>query len=314
MRSPHPHARIVSIDVRGTLARADVFAVVTSSDLPPDLPPIPCRIPTHGDMAPFLQHVLARDVVRYVGEPIAVVVASSRATGRGRRRGYRHRLGEAPGRAEFRDGTQARRPQGARGGGNVASRWGYDLGNVDPGIRRAPRRSCARPFAIQRHSATPLETRGLLASYDRARRLLEVHGPTKVPHTNRALLATMLRMGEADIRFIEPDVGGSFGARGEFYPEDFLIPWLAVRLNRPIRWIEDRFEHFSAINHSRERDLRGHRRGRRRPASSRPSTCGWSPISAPISAPTAMWCLHTRPCPFRTVSRAQLPRPGDRRA
>ena len=62
----------------------------------------------------------------------------------------------------------------------------------------------------------------------------------------------MLRMAEADIRFIEPDVGGSFGARGEFYPEDFLIPWLAMRLRRPIRWIEDRFEHFSAINHSRE--------------------------------------------------------------
>ena len=70
----------------------------------------------------------------------------------------------------------------------------------------------------------PLETRGLLASYDKARSLLEVFGPTKVPHTNRALLARMLRMREADIRFIEPDVGGSFGARGEFYPEDFLIP------------------------------------------------------------------------------------------
>ena len=62
----------------------------------------------------------------------------------------------------------------------------------------------------------------------------------------------MLRMSEAEIRFIEPDVGGSFGARGEFYPEDFLIPWLAMRLKKPVRWIEDRFEHFAAINHSRE--------------------------------------------------------------
>jgi carbon-monoxide dehydrogenase large subunit/6-hydroxypseudooxynicotine dehydrogenase subunit gamma len=98
----------------------------------------------------------------------------------------------------------------------------------------------------------PVETRGLLASYDGSRRLLEVFGPTKVPHTNRALLAAMLRIPEGAIRFIEPDVGGSFGARGEFYPEDFLIPWLSLRLRRPIRWIEDRFEHFSAINHSRE--------------------------------------------------------------
>ena len=73
-----------------------------------------------------------------------------------------------------------------------------------------------------------------------------------MPHTNRALLAAMLRMGEGDIRFVEPDVGGSFGSRGEFYPEDFLIPWLSLRLQKPIRWIEDRVEHFSAINHSRE--------------------------------------------------------------
>ena len=106
-------------------------------------------------------------------------------------------------------------------------------------------------FAIQRHSAMPLETRGLLASYDRARRMLEVHGPTKVPHTNRGCWPACCGW-EADIRFIEPDVGGSFGARGEFYPEDFLVPWVSIRLNRPIRWIEDRFEHFSAINHSRE--------------------------------------------------------------
>jgi aerobic carbon-monoxide dehydrogenase large subunit len=98
----------------------------------------------------------------------------------------------------------------------------------------------------------PLETRGLLASYDTARGSLEVFGPTKVPHTNRNILASMLHLGEAAIRFVEPDVGGSFGARGEFYPEDFLVPWLALRLRRPVRWIEDRFEHFASINHSRQ--------------------------------------------------------------
>ena len=77
-------------------------------------------------------------------------------------------------------------------------------------------------------------------------------GPTKVPHFNRGVLAGMLDWPEHRIRFIEPDVGGGFGARGEFYPEDFLIPWAALRLGRPVKWIEDRVEHLSAINHSRE--------------------------------------------------------------
>ena len=250
VRSPHPHARIVSIDARSALARADVLAVVTAADLPPDLPPIPCRIPTHGDMAPFLQHVLARDIVRYVGEPIAVVVASSRAAAEDAAEDIAIDWDRLPVVASFAAALKPDAPK-IHAAGNIASRWGYDLGNVDQALASAAA-IVRETFAIQRHSAMPLETRGLLASYDRARRLLEVHGPTKVPHTNRALLAGMLRMGEADIRFIEPDVGGSFGARGEFYPEDFLIPWLSIRLKRPIRWIEDRFEHFSAINHSRE--------------------------------------------------------------
>src|SRR5690606_26934656 len=78
---------------------------------------------------------------------------------------------------------------------------------------------------------------------------------TKVVHTNRNMLAGMLGMSEQQIRLVEPDVGGSFGARGEFYPEDFLIPFVAKRLCKPIRWIEDRIEHFGAINHSRDSDF-----------------------------------------------------------
>src|SRR6202049_2166688 len=214
VRSPHAHARIRKIDRRAVLAADGVYAVVTADDLPRELPPIPCRIPTHGDMTPFLQPVLAREIVRYVGEPVAVVVASSRAAAEDAAAGMAIEWEQLP--------------VGAGGGG-----WRETL-------------------AIQRHPAMPLETRGLLASYDRSRRLLEVFGPTKVPHTNRALLAAMLRIPEGAVRFIEPDVGGSFVARGEFYPGDFLIPWLSLRLRKPIRWIEDRFEHFSAINHSRE--------------------------------------------------------------
>ena len=249
-RSPHAHARILRIDTTAALALEGVETVVTSNDLPSGLPPIPCRIPTHGDMAPFLQHVLARDQVRYVGEPVAVIVATSRALAEDAAELIAVDWQPMP---AVVDAATALRPESPKifPSGNVASHWGFDLGDVAQALAEAAVTVRER-FEVQRHSAVPLETRGLVAEYDPARNLLEVHGPTKVPHTNRALLAQMLRVNQADIRFIEPDVGGSFGARGEFYPEDFLIPWLAKSLRRPVRWIEDRLEHFAAINHSRE--------------------------------------------------------------
>ncbi len=253
VRSPHAHARIVSIDTQGAAAADGVAGVVVGDDLPAGLPPIPCRIPTHGDMQPFLQFPLARDVARYVGEPVAVVVAATRALAEDAAERIEIEWEALPPVASANQALRADAPR-LHSTGNVASHWSFDLGNVEQAIASASVVVRDR-FSIQRHTAMPLETRGLLAAYDRARRMLEVFGPTKVPHTNRAVLATMLGMGEAQIRFAEPDVGGSFGVRGEFYPEDFLIPWLALRLGRPIRWIEDRVEHFAAINHSRQMDF-----------------------------------------------------------
>jgi len=250
LRSPHAHARIRGIDLTEALALDGVLAIVSAVDLPPDLPPIPCRIPTHGDLQAYLQPVLARDVVRYVGEPVAVVVAASRAIAEDAAELIAVAWEPLPVLANVTAAQQADAPV-LHGPPNLAAHWGFDLGKVDEAIA-ASAVTARETFTIQRHTAMPLETRGLLASYDRARGLLEVFGPTKVPHTNRGILAGMLRLGEASIRLAEPDVGGSFGSRGEFYPEDFLIPWLAMRLLRPVRWIEDRFEHFSAINHSRQ--------------------------------------------------------------
>jgi carbon-monoxide dehydrogenase large subunit len=109
--------------------------------------------------------------------------------------------------------------------------------------------------SMQRHSAVPMETRGLLAASDERGRLV-VYGPTKVKHFNRGLLADMLSLPTDQVRFVEPDVGGGFGARGEFYPEDFLIPWVAQQLQRPVKWIEDRVENLQAMNHSRECEFR----------------------------------------------------------
>ncbi len=250
VRSPYGHARLLGFDATEALASPGVHAIFTAEDLPGALPRIPCRIPSHGNMSGFLQPVLGQGVARYFGEPFAVVIAESRSQAEDAAELIEFDWDPLPALASGADAGKADAPQ-LHEAGNIASRWGYDLGDVEAAKAEAAA-VVEETFTTQRHTAMPLETRGLLASYDAARNLLEVHGPTKVPHTNRAILATMLDLSEGDIRFIEPDVGGSFGARGEFYPEDFLIPWIALRLRRPIRWVEDRLEHFASINHSRE--------------------------------------------------------------
>jgi carbon-monoxide dehydrogenase large subunit/6-hydroxypseudooxynicotine dehydrogenase subunit gamma len=135
--------------------------------------------------------------------------------------------------------------------GNVADSWTTTLGDVDTAVRNAAF-VVTEELSVGRQTAAPMEPRGLLAEWDADAGRLAVWGMTKVPYFNRRTLASMLGMDEARIDFAEADVGGGFGARGEFYPEDFVIPYLARRLARSVKWVEDRREHFLTINHSRE--------------------------------------------------------------
>jgi|SRR5665213_55346 len=253
VRSPHAHAHIVKIDLTKALAMPGVLAAVAARDLPASVKPIPCRIPTHGDVTPFLQPILAHDVVRYVGEPVAVVVAATRALAEDAAELVDIEWDTLPQITTVQDAARADTVR-IHERGNVATAWSIDIGDVDVAFEAASVK-ITHKFKTGRQTGLPLETRGILASYDSGRRYLEVFGPTKIPHINRRMLAAMLDIPEGSIRFVEPDVGGSFGVRGEFYPEDFLVPWLSMRLRTPIRWIEDRFEHFAAINHSRQAEF-----------------------------------------------------------
>ena len=98
----------------------------------------------------------------------------------------------------------------------------------------------------------PLETRGAIARYDAGRDRLELYGAAKVPHYNRDAIATMLGLPPGALQLFEGHVGGGFGIRGELYPEDVLVCLAARRLGRPVKWIEDRYEHLLAANHSRD--------------------------------------------------------------
>ncbi|MFO7247004.1 MAG: xanthine dehydrogenase family protein molybdopterin-binding subunit, partial [Bacillota bacterium] len=256
VRSPHAHARIVAVDPDPARSVPGVAAVLTAADLPPGLDPIPLRLGSRVSHRHGLQPVLARDRVRYVGEPVAVVVAADRYAAEDAAELVRVEYEPLPAvtsAAQALDvGAPVLHPDL---GHNEAASFTQETGDVDAALRAAHRVVEAR-LSVARNSAVPLETRGLVARYDEAAGRLTVWGPTKVVHFNRDVLARLLGWPPERIRFIEPDVGGGFGARGEFYPEDFLVPYLAWRLGRPVAWIEDRREHLMAINHSRQQEYR----------------------------------------------------------
>jgi len=127
-------------------------------------------------------------------------------------------------------------------------RQGY--GDVDAVFKTAPH-IVELKLTSGRHSGVPLETRGALGRYDAARDVLELHAAAKVPHRNKDLLARMLNRPPSSVQCYESHVGGGFGIRGELYPEDVLVCVAAMRLGRPVKWIEDRREHLVAANHSR---------------------------------------------------------------
>jgi carbon-monoxide dehydrogenase large subunit len=252
VRSPHAHAAIASIELERSRAYPGVAAVITAADLPPETAPIPMRMYPRPGMERLLQPVLARDVVRYVGEPVAVVVTDSSYTAEDAAELVEVRYEPLDPVLDpllaIEDSAPQLHPDASS---NLAAEWSTEHGDVDAEFAAADvvveeRLSC------QRHGAVPLEPRGLCAEPDPASGRLTVWGAAKVVHTNRRILATLLRWEESRIRFVELDVGGGFGGRGEFYPEDFLIPFCAIRLGRPVAWTEDRAENLQALNHSRE--------------------------------------------------------------
>ncbi len=253
VRSPFAHARFGSIDRSAALAAPGVVDVITAAELPDGGRPIPMRQFGIEGSERFLQLPLANGVVRYSGEPVAVVIADSR---------YRAEDAAELLAINFEPMDAVLEPDDAvavgapllqpHAGTNVAGQWVVEQGSWQEATAKADL-VIKEEFRIQRHAAVPLETRGLLAEYDPSTGSLTVWGAAKIPHVNRSILTRLLGWSdESKIRLVELHVGGGFGARGEFYPEDFLIPFAAIRTGRPIAWIEDREENLRATNHSRE--------------------------------------------------------------
>jgi aerobic carbon-monoxide dehydrogenase large subunit len=252
LRSSVAHGRIRRIDTAAALARPGVHAVITAADIGDNIPVIPLRLANLPEFKPYLQPVIARDKVRYVGEPLAVVVAQTQALAEDALEAIDVQIEPLPAVAD-RHASASDQSLLFEGCGNRAVRYAVAFGDADKAFAKAEYRR-RESFRCHRLTAVPLETRGLIAEWDEAASRLTLFGATKVLFFNRRSLAPMLGLAESAIDMIEPDVGGGFGVRGEFYPEDFLIPFAARRVGRPVKWIEDRREHLMATNHSREVD------------------------------------------------------------
>ncbi|HYY16008.1 MAG TPA: xanthine dehydrogenase family protein molybdopterin-binding subunit, partial [Gammaproteobacteria bacterium] len=251
LRSPHAHARITAIDSTQAQAMPGVVGIFAFHEIAALAKLIPIRLYPLPGLERFLQYPLARDKVRYVGEAIAVVVADSRYLAEDALDAIDVIYEPLPAVVDVRHALRPEVILHEDQGTNLATQYTMAIGDIEAAFGSAEY-TRKETFKVHRHTGNPLETRGLVASHDAGRGELTVWGPTKVPHFNRAILASFLDMAESKIHFIEPDVGGGFGIRGEFYPEDFLIPFAARKLGRPVKWIEDRLEHLKAANHSRE--------------------------------------------------------------
>jgi len=259
VRSVHAHARIRSIDVVDALELDGVVEVLTGADLAGKLPDLPIR--PMGDRSvdefnPPEHPVLAQDKVCYVGQPVAVVVAKNP---------YLARDGAELVAVDYEPLTPVVNPVDAANedvpvihphlGTNVAMRSAQEGGDIEKAFAQAAH-IVRQKYQIPRLAPSSMETRGVIGSYDASSDLLTVWDSTQAPNQIKRYLAQMLGRPEESIRVVAPDVGGSFGIKDCLFSEDVLMPFLALRLQKPVKWIEDRQENLITY-HGRGMSLDG---------------------------------------------------------
>ena len=247
LRSPHAHARLGAIDAARAMKIPGVVAVVTFADLGDAARQLPI-VPPHAALRGKNFSLLAGARARFVGEAVAVVVAESRYTAEDARELIdvaweplpSVQEPTAPGPAAVHDDIPD----------NLAGRVTLARGDVRAALEAAPRRATLT-LSVGRAGGQPMETRGLVAEYNAMAGLLTVWASSQVPHQVRQFICDLLGLEPHRVRVLAPDVGGGFGAKLIVYPEDVLIPLLALRLGRPVRWLEDRVEHMLTATQER---------------------------------------------------------------
>lgn len=245
VRSPYAHATIDKVDLDAARKRPGVHLAATAADL--------TGVQEFPQFLQFLKNVhlfpLSRDRVRYVGAPVAVIVADDRYLAEDAAMDVVIDFTELPVVASLEESIAPDSPK-------LYDDWPdnkllffpHSSDEVAKAFDTYP--SVKTSFRTQRQSANPMETRGVVAEYRGGR--VTVWSSTQAPHMLRSTLSLTLGLSEAQIRVITPDVGGGFGAKLHQYPEEIVVAWLAMKLGRPVRWIEDRSEHMVTAVHARD--------------------------------------------------------------
>jgi aerobic carbon-monoxide dehydrogenase large subunit len=251
VRSPFAHARILSIDVTAARAMPGVVAVYLAADLPFGQTDLPILIPHPNLTQGRTQRCLASEVVRYVGEAVAFVVAESRSMAEDAAELVQ---------VEYEQLSVVITPEAAARAdhlvhddvpGNVAAELIQEAGAVEAALASSPRRKRLH-FRFERGAASPMEGRAVWARWSTAEHKLTMYDSTQSPTSIRGGLAVLFGLPESNVEVIAPDVGGGFGPKIMlFYPDELLVPYAAMKLGRPVKWTEDRQEHFTAVNQER---------------------------------------------------------------
>jgi carbon-monoxide dehydrogenase large subunit len=251
VRSPYAHALVRSVDTSKAKAAPGVVAVLTAADLGTSIGMVPCaaQIP---DMKSAARPVLAKDRVRFVGEAVAVVVAEDR---------YGARDAADLVEVDYEALTPVVDPEKAMAKGaqtlydqhkdNIAFRWELEGGDVKKAFQQADKIVKQR-MINQRVIPVAMETRGVVAEYKVGEKSLTIWSSTQIPHLLRTQVAAMLGVPEFSVRVITPEVGGGFGSKLNVYPEEALLGYLAMHIERPVKWIESRRENFQTAIHGRD--------------------------------------------------------------
>ena len=250
LRSTHPSATLRTVDTARAKALPGVVDIVCHADLGAAGQAFPQLLPHHG-LQSATWSALAPGRVCFVGEAIAAVAAESLAAALEAVEAIEVDYDAAEPvldvEAAILPGTRLIHADCPR---NIAMHMVESNGDADAALRAAPHRLKER-FRITRGGGMPLEPRGLLADFDAMRRELTVWSSTQEPHTVRNIIAAMVGMARHQVRVIAPDTGGGFGTKLNVYPEEIVIPWLALRLKRPVKWVETRSEHMLSATQER---------------------------------------------------------------
>ena len=251
LRSPYAHANIRSVDLSKARHASGVVLALSGADIDGAIQPVPCaaQIP---DMKSAARPVLARDRVRFIGEAVAVVVASDR---------YAARDALDLIEVDYEALTPIVNPEKAIAKGaaplhaghkdNVAFKWELEGGDLKAAFQSADKVIKQR-IVNQRLIPVPIETRGVLADYKPGEGQLTVWSSTQIPHLLRTQIASMLSFPETLVHVVTPEVGGGFGTKLNVYPEEALVAYLAIQLGKPVKWSESRRENFQATIHGRD--------------------------------------------------------------